>query len=202
MAPSSVFSYLRRDHRRPDSSSAPTSPLIPSRHPHGSAPHLPGIPHSPKLADSIAESPRFPESESESASYPRYLSVPQEQYAHDSGGSDHQSHNFGLNGSATTLRVPSSTGFDRPRPHSSSEQSNQLSTFPSQDSSHSIQTTTIMRPEQSEANVSSSSYKPTSPWRLAFGKGILNPQNIPSDSHKVAGMGSAGTFLGSGWLSC
>lgn len=195
MAPSSVFSYLRRD-RRADSSSSPTSPLFISRQSHGSAPHLPGIPHSPKLVDSIAESPEVPSSESESPSYPRYLSVPSEQQSpRETGGLDyHHLGDFNSNNSAKTLHVPSSATHDRPRPHSSSEQSSHLSTFPSHESMYSTKTTTIVRPEQPDTGSSSS--KPTSPWRLAFGKGLLNPQNIPPESQKVTPAAYTGTF---GW---
>ncbi|KAK2755973.1 hypothetical protein FQN54_005770 [Arachnomyces sp. PD_36] len=190
MAPSSVFSYLRRD-RRPEGSSAPTSPHFISRQSHGSAPHLPGIPHSPGFADSIAESPGFPESETESPSYPRYLAVPSEQPpGRDSRGQEsHRLNDASWNNSASTLRVPSSTTVDRPRPHSSSDQGSQLTTFPSHESSHSTKVTTLVRPEQNETGMSSS--KPTSPWRLAFGKGLLNPQNIPPESQKGASYGSA-----------
>lgn len=193
MAPSSVFSYLRRE-RRPDSPSAPTSPLFISRQSHGSAPHLPGLPHSPKLADSIAGSPGFHESGPESPSYSRYISAYSEQQpAYDPGVLDHhRSNDMSSNNLATTLRVPSSGTFDRPRPHSSSEQNCQLSTFPSHESTHSIKTTTIVRPEQNESGFSSS--KPTSPWRLAFGKGLSNPQNISAETQKSAAAGSAGTL--------
>lgn len=90
--------------------------------------------------------------------------------------------------------MPSST-FDRPRPHSSSEQSSQFTTFPSHESAHSIRTTTIVRPEHFESGLTSSaSSKPTSPWRLAFGKGLLNPQSIQAEAQKAAPTGSAGTF--------
>lgn len=69
MAPSTVFSYLRRDHRRASTSLAPSSPSQTQASPaSAAAPQLPATFHTPKLTDEIFESglwldsPRKPES--------------------------------------------------------------------------------------------------------------------------------------------
>lgn len=59
-----------------------------------------------------------------------------------------------------------------------------------------------MRPEQTDSGLPSSSSKPTSPWRLGFGKGLLNPQNIQAETQKTAPAGSAGTLVQKGVSSC
>ncbi|KAK2762385.1 hypothetical protein FQN53_007568 [Emmonsiellopsis sp. PD_33] len=161
MAPSTVFSYLRRDHRRP-SSPAPSSP---STNPSASSSNLPPqLPHldssySPKLADTLVESAPWFES----------------QVKHQSKGREHVPEARKYDGrdiSSSALQIPpplpsssaSTANLDRNRPNSVGNDN-------SGDSLQS-QPQTMLRLDQHDNGPYNS--KPTSPWKLTFGKNILS----------------------------
>ncbi|KAJ9365518.1 hypothetical protein C8Q69DRAFT_507882 [Paecilomyces variotii] len=176
MPPSTVFSYWRREHRRP-SSSLPTSPLpVPSANLSDNPPQLPGIPQTPILADAIIDS---------SAVSDTYSPVP---LSEDPPGWTANKPMAGVASpdtqqSPVNLRVPSPTLERLSRPNSSPDETKKKPTITTQ-SNLSQQSVIPSRQEHSE----SESSKPNSPWRLTFGKGFLNPQSQSSDGHKRSSM--------------
>ncbi|KAL1876082.1 hypothetical protein Plec18167_005343 [Paecilomyces lecythidis] len=176
MAPSTVFSYWRREHRRP-SSSVPTSPLpIPTVNSPDNPPQLPGIPQTPILADTIIDS---------SAVSDTYSPIPSSE---DPPGWTANKLGTGVSSPDTqpspiNLQVPSPALERLSRPNSSPDEIKKKPTITTQ-SNLSQQSVVPCRQEHSE----SESSKPSSPWRLTFGKGFLNSQSQSSDGHKRSSM--------------
>ncbi|KAL1985880.1 hypothetical protein VTN96DRAFT_7258 [Rasamsonia emersonii] len=183
MAPSTVFAYWRRDHRRQASSSRPDSPLAVAptvSSADSGPPQLPQLPSTPTLSDTIIESAGLSDSLSPSPFTEHPPDVPKV----DGRGSHGQSARH----SSANFPVPSPSSEDPARPHSSPENGVKQGGFTSQ-LNHSQQSIPVHRPDHSEMN----SHKPSSPWRRGFGKGILSHQ---ADDHK--GGASHGGTAGSG----
>ncbi|EEH40754.1 hypothetical protein PAAG_02730 [Paracoccidioides lutzii Pb01] len=216
MPPSTVFSYLRRDHRRPSSPATSTHPTA-----HSSSTALPGsnisnqllppqIPlpspsaYSPRLPDTIVGStPLFEplqrqqqqllqQSGSDYNNFTHYNNhggkaehVPDSRRKQDSStaGRDNISTIFPLSASPQIIIPPPNP--DRIRPHSAGSDKWKKASV-SADSQHQ---TTMIRPDQHDGNVYSS--KPTSPWKLTFGKNILSDSSKGSSS----GGASAGGYI-------
>ncbi|KAL2005814.1 hypothetical protein VTN00DRAFT_10307 [Thermoascus crustaceus] len=212
MAPSTVFSYWRRDHRRPSSSSVPNSPLpAPTKNSPEIPPQLPGIPPTPTLADTIVES----ETNSPSPLNGKPPDVDTTKKKPDNTGTGTgigTGTATGVSGSSTTtttsrqsptnnttLRVPSPNSERPSRPHSSPEESKQVPVVITTQSNHSQQSFTLSSKDHSEPE---SSYKPSSPWKLTFGKGLLGSQSQSSDENKRSsthgGITAGNMRLGSG----
>lgn len=177
MAPSTVFSYWRREHRRPSTASVPTSPLpVSSTSSSDNPPQLPGIPQTPVFADTIIDSTTVSDTYS-----PAPLSEDPPDWAPHKlvrgvSSSDTQQ-------SPVNLRVPSPALERLSRPNSSPDESKQGPAITTQTNS-SQQSFVPSRQDHSE----SESSKPGSPWRLTFGKGFLNPQTQSLDGHKRSSM--------------
>lgn len=95
--------------------------------------------------------------------------------------------------SATNLTVPSSSFEKQTRPHSSPEERERESSVLTAQSSHSQLSCLGSRPEFGESDSSSS--KQNSPFRLSFGKGILNSNASSTDSHKQPPTSAPGTAV-------
>jgi hypothetical protein len=169
MPPSTVFSYWRRDHRRPGPSSRPDSPQA-VVHPESFAetfpPQLPGLPPTPTLSDTIIGSAGL----SDSLSPSPFTEQPPDVAKAD----DTRSYGLSSQYSVTKLPVPPPSLEKFARPHSSPEDGMNRSGFTSQ-SNHSQHS--ITKSDHPETH----SHKPSSSWRLGFNKGILNQ---PADDHR------------------
>ncbi|KAI9932976.1 hypothetical protein ASPWEDRAFT_47362 [Aspergillus wentii DTO 134E9] len=190
MAPSTVFSYWRRDHRRssasPVSSSVqqPTSKGGVADHP----PQLPTIQNTPEIRTSTSDgSPAQPDG----ANNPQ---IPNE----NSPDLDALKLNVVVStsnapsSSSTTLAVPSSSSEKQPRPHSSPEERERDPTLTSQ-SNNSQWSFTTPRPDGADGESS----KPNSPFRLSFGKGPSKSHSQSAESNKrssSSGVTSSGHF--------
>ncbi|PGH11661.1 hypothetical protein AJ80_07028 [Polytolypa hystricis UAMH7299] len=182
MAPSTVFSYLRRDHRRP-SSPAPSSPVT-ATHPAISPvnPHS-AASYSPRLTGGIST---YHNDQSVSGS-----GEPQTTTATSTTrlqpGSD-QERTKGRSASYTPLQLP--TFITDPAP---------TSYLPVDGRPRSVQDAAYLQQQhvpvaaRLDPYESGTHIKPTSPWKLSFGKGILSSDNSKSGN----GPGSS-TSLGSG----
>ncbi|OAX84749.1 hypothetical protein ACJ72_00888 [Emergomyces africanus] len=229
MPPSTVFSYLRRDHRRPSPPATSPSPtaLLSTAPPAGNSQLLPQLPlpesssYSPKLVNTIGEpaswfEPQQPQSQSQPQPQPQQhqheqLQVkPQKQHP-PSDYNNMGSRNMFLiqsgNRTVTALVAvagilplyhlrrshmpppppppPPTVNLDCMRPNSAGNDHLKKPLV----SPDSQPQTTMLRPDQHDSAVYNS--KPTSPWKLTFGKNIL------SDSSKNNG-GSAGSYHSSG----
>ncbi|KKZ63599.1 hypothetical protein EMCG_00109 [[Emmonsia] crescens] len=218
MPPSTVFSYLRRDHRRPSPPATSPSPTTnPAAAPLSNSHLPPQIPlpdpssYSPKLANTISESASWFEPQQQQQQHQQIRQQQQQQqqqqqsdynnnnykYNNYGGKSEHvsdtkrkQDNNSSSSGreNITSLSAsprinipPPTVNPDHMRPHSAGNdhlKKPQLSPDPQQQA-------TMLRPDQHDSGVYNS--KPTSPWKLTFGKNIL------SDSSKGSG-GSAGGY--------
>ncbi|KAE8396471.1 hypothetical protein BDV23DRAFT_142815 [Aspergillus alliaceus] len=164
MPPSTVFSYWRRDHRR---SSA--SPVRSSAKPNS----IGTVPQLPLISNSAALPTTFTSDGSGTHVSGDYL--PEVDLSKDDVTVSTSAANASSSSSAN-LAVPSS---DRDaRPHSSPEERERdLSSTPKSNSSQ--PSFAGSRPDLTEGESS----KPNSPFRLSFGKGLLNPHSQSSDSH-------------------
>ena len=182
MPSSTVFSYWRRDHRRstaPLASSAPSSASkVPTDSEISSPPQLPEIPDTPTLTSAFDDTPPHdapPRSESPVESEVAKLHI--------------QSSAAAL--SSVSLGVPSPATEKEDRPHSSPEKHEPEHTpvLTSQPNSSQLSVTGL-RPDQGDGE---SNGKPTSPFRLSFGKGLRNLQTPATDNQRrspVVGPGS------------
>ncbi|OJD12943.1 hypothetical protein AJ78_06531 [Emergomyces pasteurianus Ep9510] len=228
MPPSTVFSYLRRDHRRPSPPATSTSPTaLPAAAPPAHNSHLPpqlplpdSSSYSPKLANTIGEPASWfgpqqqqhhqhhqhqqhQDQQNQQQVKQQQLPPPSDcnnninnyKYNNYSGKSEHVSdvkwkqdntiagsgrENIpSLSASPQNANIPSppTVNLDYTRPQSAGNDHLKKSLA----SPDSQQQATMLRPDQHDSAVYSS--KPTSPWKLTFGKNIL------SDSSK----GSAGS---------
>lgn len=179
MAPT-VFSYWRREDRRSSSSSVPSSPLpAPTKNSPENPPQLPGIRPTPSLTDTIIESSALSEAHSPSPSSgnPPDVVDTKKPETGASGSSTRRS--------PTNLRVPTPQSEQASRPNSSPEESKKVPVITSQ-SNHSQQSFSSSRHDRS----GSDSSKPSSPWKLAFGKGLL--QSSDDNKRKSTHGGLAG----------
>ncbi|KAL1965089.1 hypothetical protein VTN77DRAFT_6149 [Rasamsonia byssochlamydoides] len=184
MAPSSVFSYWRRDHRRPAPSSRSDSPpaaVSTASFAQTGPPQLPGLPATPTLSDTIIESAGL----SDSLSPSPFSEQPPDVAKLDNSGS----HGLSPQQSFTNLSVPSPSSEKLARPRSNPEDGMNKGGFTSQ-SNRSQQSISLSRPDHREMH----SRKSSSSWRLGFGKGILSQQ---ADDHKEGAShgGAAGSSL-------
>ncbi|EGE82646.1 hypothetical protein BDDG_05590 [Blastomyces dermatitidis ATCC 18188] len=212
MPPSTVFSYLRREHRRP---SPPTTSPSPAAHPSAalsaSSSHL--APQLP-LPESSSYSPRLSSTNGESGSW----FEPQQQQQQQQQPSDYNSNNLKHNsyggkaehGPDIKRKQDSSSGYSSgreninllsasprinipppvARPHSAGNDcSKKTSLVPP--NSQSQQQATMLRPDQHDSAVVHNS-KPISPWRLTFGKNTLSDNSKGNSAG--GGSGSAGGY--------
>ncbi|KAJ5679497.1 hypothetical protein N7462_007741 [Penicillium macrosclerotiorum] len=183
MPPSTVFSYWRRDHRR---STAPASLLAPTLAPKGAAespintpPQLPEIPDTPTLTSPFEDGPP-------SLDAPPWIDSPVEQ---DASKLSYNTTSIPLSSSAS-LAAPSPLAERDSRPHSSPEEHNPELVFTSQPNTSQLSVSGL-RPDQGDGDLNS---KPTSPFRLSFGKGLRNLQAPSNDLQKrspTAGSGQS-----------
>ncbi|KAJ5183573.1 hypothetical protein N7492_001189 [Penicillium capsulatum] len=176
MPPSTVFSYWRRDHRRSigPSTSLPV-PTGASKGPAGSPisspPQLPELPDTPTFSDVFDETPSYetpPWSESPLESNAAKLSV--------------QSSAAAL--SSVSLGIPSPSIDKENRPHSSSEeQDHDLEPEPTLTTQRNSSQLSITGPRLDQGDGESAS-KPTSPFRISFGKGARNLQSPATDNQR------------------
>lgn len=165
MPPSTVFSYWRRDHRR---SSA--SPVSSSARVNGvsNVPQLPVIPNSTALPTTFSSEGLGTQVSSD---YQAEVDLSKDNIAVSTAAINAPS------SSSATLAVPSSSDKDV-RPHSSPEERERdLSLTPQ--SNYSQPSFAGSRLDHVEGDSS----KPNSPFRLSFGKGLLNSHSQSSDSH-------------------
>ncbi|PGG99391.1 hypothetical protein GX51_06324 [Blastomyces parvus] len=189
MPPSTVFSYLRREHRRP---SPPATSPSPTTHPSVALPsassHLP--PQLP-LPDSSSYSPKLSSTIGEAASW----FEPQQQHPSDYNSNNHKYNSYGgkaEHGPDTKRKQDSNSGYSSgreninslsasprinippstARPHSAGNDDPKKTSLVSPDS-QSQQQATMLRPDQYDSAAAHNS-KPTSPWKLTFGKNILS----------------------------
>ncbi|ODH47611.1 hypothetical protein GX48_06289 [Paracoccidioides brasiliensis] len=223
MPPSTVFSYLRRDHRRP------SSPATSTTHPtaHSSSTALPGsnisnhqlLPPQIPLPSPSAYSPRLPDTIVGSAPLFEPLQrQQQQQQLLQQSGSDYSNFTYYNNHGGKAEQVPdsrrkqdSSTGSDNIStifPLSASPQIIIPPRNPNRIRPHSAGSdklkkasvsadsqhqTTMIRPDPHDGNVYSS--KPPSPWKLTFGKNILSDSSKSSSS---GGASAGGYFYSQG----
>ncbi|THC89433.1 hypothetical protein EYZ11_011119 [Aspergillus tanneri] len=188
MPPSTVFSYWRRDHRRsgasPVSSSVqPASTLRRVSNP----PQLPVIPNTEALPTTFDG----PTSASTDGSSPRpWGNSPADCDADKANVVSTTSINV-PSFSSTNLAVPSSSVDSPIRPHSSPEERDRDPSLTSQPNSSQP---SPVAPRPDHANGDS---KPSSPFRLSFGKGLLpHTQSSESQSKRLStpGIVHAGPF--------
>lgn len=141
-----------------------------------SPPQLPLIPNTSTLATSIGGSSEVDASDAEpSGETSPGLDVAKPN-AHDLSANVPSS-------SPAGLTVPSSSFYKQSRPHSSPEERARDPALAPQ-SNHSQLSFTAPHQDYGEGD----SGKPSSPFRLSFGKGLLNPPAHPSDTHKRSSM--------------
>ncbi|KAJ5168223.1 uncharacterized protein N7482_003817 [Penicillium canariense] len=172
MPPSAVFSYWRRDHRR--SSAPPVSLPAPTPGPKSttespiSPPQLPVIPDTPTLT--------APFDGLQSIDIPGWSDSPLE--------NDASKLNFHTSAaplsSSVSLAVPSPSDEKENRPHSSpGEHESELSFI--SPANNSLLSVSGLRHDQGDGEPTS---KPTSPFRLSFGKGLRNLQASPFEPQR------------------
>lgn len=170
MPPSTVFSYWRRDHRR--STGPPASLPTPAPASKGSTySPINSIPQLPELPDTSTFSDAFDDT-------PSYEALPwsESPLESESGKLNIQSSTAAL--SSISLGIPSPSIEKDNGPHSSpGEHGPTLASL--QNSSQLL--ITGLRPEQGEAESGS---KPTSPFRLSFGKGARNLHSPATENQK------------------
>ncbi|KAF4294274.1 hypothetical protein KXV22_006300 [Aspergillus fumigatus] len=174
MPPSTVFSYWRREHRRASAPPVSSSGQVSSRgKSNGNRPQLPVIQHTPILATTVEESSPCPDT---------LTPLTSSEYSPADGDTDK---GLGVgstvstdapSSAATNLAVPSSTSDKQARPHSSPEDREKNLDLTAQPNSSQV-SITASRPEYGDSDSS----KPNSPFRLSFGKGLLNSQNQSFD---------------------
>ncbi|KAG2419490.1 hypothetical protein HFD88_004286 [Aspergillus terreus] len=168
-----VFSYWRRDHRR--SSASPVSPP-PVKTANNNPPQLPAIPPTAALSAPYGDSSAITD-----ASSPRISG--------DDRSPDSEFDKTAVtistttidapSSSSTNLAVPQSSTSDRQdRPRSSPEERERDSPLTAQ-SNYSQPSITPSRPDPADGDSS----KPSSPFRLSFGKGLLTSHPHSLDSH-------------------
>ncbi|CEO60109.1 hypothetical protein PMG11_04750 [Penicillium brasilianum] len=164
MPPSTVFAYWRRDHRRsiapPVSLSAPNSGPKSTTNSPISPPQLPEIPDTPTLTSSFGES--------------RTLDAPpwSDSPAENDALKLHVNSSVAPLSSSASLAVPSPLTERDNRPHSSpGEHEPEAGLTPHANISQ--YSAPGFRPEQDDGE---SNIKPSSPFRLSFGKGLRNLQ--------------------------
>ena len=194
MAPSTVFSYWRRDHRRssasPVSSGQPTSKdsqPISKGNVADNPPQLPQIPNTPTLSTSIGESsPTIPE-----ASDPRQSGETSPDTDLVKPNSAKRSTSNEPSSSSTNLAVPPSSSERRSRPHSSPEERGRDIGLTTQSNhSQSSFTGSASRHDYGESDTA----KPNSQFRLSRGKGLLNTQSDSNKRLSAPGMAPTGHF--------
>ncbi|GIK03199.1 hypothetical protein Aspvir_007268 [Aspergillus viridinutans] len=176
MPPSTVFSYWRREHRRSSAPPIASSGQASSRgKSNGNPPQLPVIQHTPILATTIEESSPYPDA---------LTPLTSSEYSPADGDTD-KGHGVGStvstdwpSSAATNLAVPSSTSDKQARPQSSPEGREKNLVLIAQPNSSQV-SITASRPEYGDSDSS----KPNSPFRLSFGKGLLNSQNQSFDAN-------------------
>lgn len=176
MPPSTVFSYWRREHRRSSAPPISSSVQASSRGKSSSnLPQLPVIQHSPILATTIEEPSPCPDV---------LTPLTSSEYSPADGDTD-KGHGVGSAVStdaplsaATNLAVPSSTSDKHARPQSSPEGHEKNSDLTAQPNLSQV-SIPASRPEYGDSDSS----KPNSPFRLSFGKGLLNSQNQSFDAN-------------------
>ncbi|OJD17078.1 hypothetical protein ACJ73_08827, partial [Blastomyces percursus] len=211
MPPSTVFSYLRREHRRP---SPPASSPSPTAHPSAtltaSSSHLPpqlplpdSSSYSPRLSCTIGESAsRFESQQQQEQQQPSDYNSSNHKYNSYGGKPEHgpdikrnQDSNSGYNSgreninslsASPRINIPSSAA----RPHSAENDDSKKIPLVSPDSQPQQQAT-MLRPDQHDSAVAQNS-KPISPWRLTFGKNILSDSS--KGNNAGSGSGSAGGY--------
>ncbi|GAQ08295.1 hypothetical protein ALT_5616 [Aspergillus lentulus] len=176
MPPSTVFSYWRREHRRSSAPPISSSGQASSRgKSNGNPPQLPVIQHTPILATTIEESSPCPDT---------LTPLTSSEYSPADGDAD-KGHSVGStvstdapSSAATNLAVPSSTSDKQARPQSSPEGREKNLDLTAQPNSSQV-SITASRFEYGDSDSS----KPNSPFRLSFGKGLLNSQNQSFDAN-------------------
>ncbi|KAL4888323.1 hypothetical protein BDV59DRAFT_188820 [Aspergillus ambiguus] len=172
MPSSAVFSYWRRDHRR--SSAAPVSP--PAVKNTNNAPQLPAIPPTAALTTPYDASPAVTGGSSPHVSL-------------DDHSPDGESDKAAVTVSTTKIDAPSSSSINlavppsttserQARPRSSPEERERDSPLTAQ-SNYSQPSFPASRPDPADGESS----KPSSPFRLSFGKGLLTSHSHSSDNH-------------------
>ncbi|KAJ5570106.1 uncharacterized protein N7459_009536 [Penicillium hispanicum] len=184
MAPSTVFSYWRRDHRRstapPASLPAPSVPKGATESPISTPPQLPEIPDTQTLT-----SPFDITLDGLSYDAPPWSDSPLE-----SDPSKQTSTPAAVPlSSSYTLAVPSPLSEREHRPHSSPGEREPESVFTAQ-SNNSQFSVSGLRPDQGDGESNS---KPTSPFRLSFGKGLRNLQSQANEPPKRSPTAATGT---------
>lgn len=179
MAPSTVFSYWRRDNRR--SSASPVPPAQPASKDAQSAskapvadspPQLPQIPNTPTLETTIGGSPVIADAQD---AQPSGEASPVLDAAKPSASECSPN---GPSSSSTNLAVPPPSDRQS-RPHSSPEERVRDPVRATQSNHPRLS----LNPQRHD-NGDGDSYKPSSPFRLSFGKGLLNTQAQPADTGK------------------
>lgn len=172
MPPSTVFSYWRRDHRRSTGPSAPLPiPALASKDspgsPSSSPPQLPELPDTSTFGDAFDSTPSY---EALPWSEPLLES--------DSGKLNIQYSAAAL--SSVSLGIPYPSIDTENRPHSSPEEHEPEPILTSQQNSSQLSVTGLP-PEQGEVESGS---KPTSPFRLSFGKAPRNSQPPATENQR------------------
>ena len=177
MPPSTVFSYWRRDHRRstaPPASLSANSPLPTAESPL-SPPQLPEIPDTQALSSVLDTSSSY--------DAPPWLDPPLEP---DAAKLNFTSSTAPLS-SSVSLAVASPSVEKDHRPHSSPDDLLPESSFTAQPNDSQLSMTGF-RDQDGESNS-----KPTSPFRLSFGKGLRNLQTPVSDNARKSPTAGPGT---------
>lgn len=178
MPPSTVFSYWRREHRRSSAPPIPSSLQASSRGKSSShLPQRPVIQHSPILATTIEES---------SPCLDALTPLTSSEYGYSpADGDTDKGHGVGSaistdapSSAGTNLAVPSSTSDKQAWPQSSPEGREKNSDLTAQPNLSQV-SIPASRPEYGDSDSS----KPNSPFRLSFGKGLLNSQNQSFDAN-------------------
>jgi len=182
MAPSTVFSYWRRDHRR--STAPPASLPAPSPVTKGATESpLSSPPQLPEIRDTNTITTPFDGSQS-------YDAPPRSGSPLDI---DTSKLNFNTSvaplSSSASLAVSSPSPEKGNRPHSSPEESVLEPGFTSQPNSSQLSDGGL-RPDQGDGEARS---KPNSPFRLSFGKGSRNLQTPATEGQKRSPIAASGT---------
>ncbi|KAJ5934915.1 hypothetical protein N7466_004462 [Penicillium verhagenii] len=182
MPSSTVFSYWRRDHRR--STAPPASLPAPSPAPPTAAesplspPQLPQLPDTPTFTSAFGGNPSY--------DAPPWSDSPLE---NDAAKLNFTSSAAPLS-SSVSLAVPSPPADKEGRPHSSPDELVPESTITSQARNSQLDLAGL----RADDGDGESNSKPTSPFRLSFGKGLRNMQAPAAESQKrspTAGLGAS-----------
>ncbi|RHZ52115.1 uncharacterized protein CDV56_101367 [Aspergillus thermomutatus] len=176
MPPSTVFSYWRREHRRSSAPPISSSVQASSRgKSNGNPPQLPVIQHPPILATTIEDPSPCPDA---------LTPLTSSEYSPADGDTD-KAHGVvsavstkAPSSAAINLAGPSSTSDKQARPQSSAEGREKNLDLTAQPNSSQV-SFTASRPEYGDSDSS----KPNSPFRMSFGKGLLNSQNQSFDAN-------------------